>query len=126
MRTLVSLGTASRLVPPANVDVQWREPALGLTLWKSRLAYVRRALKLLWTARHYERVVLITGGAELFVLAALLPRKKKLGAAGWLMRRSPFLERSRLLRRVRFAVVRRSDIATLANRYGVVDAQFVP
>ena len=104
MRTLVTLKTASRLVPPDTVVVQWQEPELGLTLWKGRLAYVRRALKLLWAARRYDRVVVVTGGAELFVLAALLPRSKKLVAADWLMPRSTRLEQSRLLRRVRFLV----------------------
>ena len=88
--------------------------------------YIRSALKLMWAARAYDRVVLVTGGVELFVLAAILPRKKTLVAADWLMPTSTLLDHSRLLRRVRFVVVRRSDIETLADRFGVSDAHFVP
>ena len=126
MRTLVSLGPASGLSPPDTVEVQRRESTLALSRWKTRLAYVRSALDLLRAARGYDRVVLVTGGVELFVLAALLPRSKTLVAADWLMPASTVLDRSRLLRRVRFVVIRRSDTATLANRFGVTDARFVP
>ena len=126
MRTLVSLGPGSRLSPPDTVDVQRRESTLALGRWKTRVAYVRSALGLLRAARGHDRVVLVTGGVELFVLAALLPRSKALVAADWLMPASTKLDRSRLLRRVRFVVIRRSDLATLANRFGVTDARFVP
>ena len=126
MRTLVSLPGRSRLSAPDGVDAQRRESELGLALWKSRLAYVRAALGLVRTARRYEQVVLVTGGAELFVLAALLPRRIELVAADWLMPVSTALDRSRLLRRVRFVVVRRSDIGTLARRFGVTNAEFAP
>ena len=126
MRTLVSLGPASGLSPPDTVAVQRRESTLALSRWQTRLAYVRSALDLLRAARGYDRVVLVTGGVELFVLAALLPRSKTLVAADWLMPASTVLDRSRLLRRVRFVVIRRSDTATLANRFGVTDARFVP
>jgi glycosyltransferase involved in cell wall biosynthesis len=90
------------------------------------VAYVRSAVDLVRAARGYDRVVLVTGGVELFVLAALLPRRKTLVAADWLMPASTMLDRSRLLRRVRFVVIRRSDMATLADRFGVSDARFVP
>ncbi len=90
------------------------------------MAYVRSAVDLVRAARGYDRVVLVTGGVELFVLAALLPRRKTLVAADWLMPASTMLDRSRLLRRVRFVVIRRSDMATLADRFGVSDARFVP
>jgi glycosyltransferase involved in cell wall biosynthesis len=126
MRTLVSLGPTSRLSPPDSVDEHRRESTLELTRWKTRLAYVRNALELMRAARGHDRVVLVTGGVELFVLAAVLPRKKTLVAADWLMPTSTVLDRSRLLRRVQFVVVRRSDIATLADRFGVSDARFVP
>jgi glycosyltransferase involved in cell wall biosynthesis len=122
----VSLGPGSRLSPPDTVDVQRRESTLALGRWKTRVAYVRSALDLMRAARGYDRVVLVTGGVELFVLAALLPRTKTLIAADWLMPASTMLDRSRLLRRVRFVVIRRSDQATLANRFGVTDARFVP
>ncbi len=126
MRTLVWLRAASRLSPPDGVDVQRSETALGLSRRRSRAAYVRRALELVWTARRYDRLVVVTAGAELFVLAALLPRRKTLIAADWMMPPSTLLDRSRLLRRVRFVVIRRSDLATLADRFGVTDAHFVP
>ena len=90
------------------------------------MAYVRSAVSLVRAARKHDRVVLVTGGVELFVLAALLPRRKTLIAADWMMPASTVLDRSRLLRRVRFVVIRRSDLATLANRFGVTDARFVP
>jgi glycosyltransferase involved in cell wall biosynthesis len=108
------------------VGTQRRESTLALSRWQTRVAYVRSALDLLRAARGYDRVVLVTGGVELFVLAALLPRSKTLVAADWLMPASTMLDRSRLLRRVRFVVVRRSDIKTLADRFGVSDARFVP
>ena len=47
-------------------------------------------------------------------------------AADWMMPPSTLLDRSRLLRRVRFVVIRSSDIATLSARFGVTDARFVP
>ena len=108
------------------MGTQRRESTLALSRWQTRVAYVRSALDLLRAARGYDRVVLVTGGVELFVLAALLPRSKTLVAADWLMPASTMLDRSRLLRRVRFVVVRRSDITTLADRFGVSDARFVP
>ena len=108
------------------MGTQRRESTLALSRWQTRVAYVRSALDLLRAARGYDRVVLVTGGVELFVLAALLPRSKTLVAADWLMPASTMLDRSRLLRRVRFVVVRRSDIKTLADRFGVSDARFVP
>ena len=108
------------------METQRRESTLALSRWQTRVAYVRSALDLLRAARGYDRVVLVTGGVELFVLAALLPRSKTLVAADWLMPASTMLDRSRLLRRVRFVVVRRSDIKTLADRFGVSDARFVP
>ena len=108
------------------MGTQRRESTLALSRWQTRVAYVRSALDLLRAARGYDRVVLVTGGVELFVLAALLPRSKTLVAADWLMPASTMLDRSRLLRRVRFVVIRRSDIATLADRFGVSDARFVP
>ena len=126
MRTLVSLAPASSLAPPEGVDVTWRESTLALAPWKTRLAYVRTALRLAWAARRYDRVVLVTGGVELFVLAALLPRRKTLIAADWLMPASTRLDRSRVLRRVQFVVIRRSDLATLAERFGVTEARFAP
>ena len=126
MRTLVSLGSTSRLSPPGSVDVLRRPSSLGLTPWKQRLFYVRSALNLIWAARGYQRVVLVTGNLDLFVLAALLPRNKTLIAADWLMPTSTVLDRSRVLRRVRFVVIRRSDGATLAERFGVTDRRFVP
>ena len=126
MPTLVSLAPASRLSPPDSVDVSRRESTLALTPWKTRLAYVRTALRLVWAARRYDRVVLVTGGVELFVLAALLPRRKTLIAADWLMPASTRLDRSRVLRRVQFVVIRRSDLATLAERFGVTEARFAP
>jgi len=106
--------------------VQRRVSTLALGRWKTRVAYVRSAIDLLRAARGYDRVVLVTGGVELFVLAALLPRSKTLIAADWLMPASTMLDRSRLLRRVRFVVIRRSDMTTLATRFGVTDARFVP
>ncbi len=126
MRTLVSLSTASRLSPPDDVDMHWREPQLGLSRWRGRLGYVQRALRLIRAARGYEQVALVTGGGELFVLASLLPRRTTLIAADWLMPTSTLLDRSRVLRRVRFVVIRRSDIVTLADRFGVTDTRFVP
>jgi glycosyltransferase involved in cell wall biosynthesis len=126
VRTLVSLGPTSRLSPPETVAVHRRESTLELGRWRTRFAYVRNAVHLVRAARGHDRVALVTGGVELFALAALLPRSKTLIAADWLMPASKALDRSRLLRRVRFVVIRRSDIATLADRFGATDVRFVP
>ena len=126
MRTLVSIGWAATIEPPEGVDVHRRAPDWGLRGWKKRFAAALGAIRFLVLAWRYERVVLMTGGIELFVLAALLPRKTSLVAADWLIPRSRALDALPLLRRVRFVVVRRNDIATLRRRFRVANTAFVP
>jgi glycosyltransferase involved in cell wall biosynthesis len=124
VRTLLSVGWSCPIPPPNGVDVYRRPIDWGLTGWRKRAFVVRSTLALVVRARRYERVVLVTGGIELFLLAALLPRSKSLVAVDWLIPRSRALDRFGLLRRVRFVVVRRSDASTLLDRFGAADTRF--
>lgn len=126
MSTLVSLSSDSTIEPPAGVDIHRRASEWGLSGSRKRLMLVFRALRLVLVARRYDRVVLVTSGIDLFVLAALLPQKTELVAADWLIPRSRALDRLLILRRVRFVVVRRSDMSTLRRRFRVTSASFVP
>ena len=119
MRTLVSLAHYSGLPEPAGVTTWRRAPDAGATGARKLIAIVLRSVRLAWRARRFDRVVLVTAGLELFVLAALLP-KGRLIAVDWLVPAARRLDRRWPLSRVRaFVVVRRSDTGTLARRFGV-------
>jgi glycosyltransferase involved in cell wall biosynthesis len=126
MSILVCLSSDSTIEPPLGVDVHRRPSDWGIAGSRKRMMLVFRALRLLLQARRYDRVVLVTSGIDLFVLAALLPRKTALCAVDWLIPRSHALDRLSILRRVRFVVVRRSDISTLRRRFGIRHTSFAP
>lgn len=125
MRTLVSLSYASEIPPPAGVDVARRSSEWGVGNVRGRWRLMKSSVVIAWRARRYERVVLVTAGLELFVVAALT-RRTQIVAADWLMPATRKLDWTPLLRRVRFIVIRRSDADSLRRRFGAADIRFAP
>jgi glycosyltransferase involved in cell wall biosynthesis len=124
-RTLVSLSHASTLPTPPGVDVTRRPSDWGKDRRGKLLGAVSTSVRLALAARRYDRLVVVTAGVELFLLAALVP-SRKLVAVDWLMPISRRLDAFPLLRRVRFHVVRRSDEQPLRRRFGAQAIGFVP
>lgn len=125
MRTLVSLSYASEIPPPAGVDVARRSSEWGVGDLRGRWRLLKSSVALAWRARRYDRVVLVTAGLELFVVAALA-RRTQIVAADWLLPATRKLDGAPLLRRVRFVVIRRSDGETLRRRFRATDIRFAP
>ncbi len=122
--TLVSIARFSGVPDPSGVDTERRESDWNLGGYRRRILLAVRSAKLAWRARHYESLVLVTAGLELFVVALL--RRKRTVAVDWLMPESTVLDRFCLLRRVEFVVIRRTDLDTLKRRFGAKRARFVP
>lgn len=117
-RTLVVLPAASNLPEPVGPVVLRREDVWGVGRRQRLIHLCRFALRVRRAGRGVVRVVLVTGGAELFVVRVVKPFTE-IVAADWLMPRSTRLDRVPLLRSVRFVVVRRSDMEVLARRWRI-------
>ena len=128
MRILVSLSRYSGLTGPEGVETSRRDGDHGATGARKVVALVRRGVRLAAQARTADRLVLVTAGLELFVVAALLPRGRVV-AVDWLAPSGRRLDRRWPLSKVAaFGVVRRSDVAMLSRRFGVPAdrCRFVP
>ena len=72
MNTLMLMPSNSSLAPPAGSKVLVRPNDWGLSSRKRALMLIRWAVRAASAARQAEKVVIVTGGLELFVLALLL------------------------------------------------------
>lgn len=118
MNTLMLMPSNSSLAPPAGSKVLVRPNDWGLSSRKRALMLIRWAVRAASAARQAEKVVIVTGGLELFVLALLL-RRKSLVAVDWLIPRSRSFDRFRILDRVQFFVIRTADVETLVRRFKI-------
>ena len=117
LRTLVLLPMSSPLDPPPWADHLRRPDDWGLSRWRRGRSLLRWSLRVAVTARHYDRVVVVTGGLELFFLAPLL--RCQVLAVDWLLPDNPRFDQLARFGKVRFIVVRRADRATLQRRFGI-------
>lgn len=121
---LVWLPAASSLRPPTTVHTL-RAPSDWGVFGPRRVALkMRSAVRLAIRAQRHDQVILVTAGIELFAVAALV-RRPGVTAVDWLIPSSTKLDGSWLLKHVAFYAIRKSDISTLQQRFGVSDVRFI-
>ena len=118
LSTLLVLPVHTTLEAPAGVRTIRRPDLWSDSRWRSFLRLLMFGFRVVGASLQVRRVVIVTGGVELFLLRPLLIGRKVV-AVDWLMPRSRRLDRWRLLRSTDFIVVRKSDALTLQRRFGV-------